>query len=64
MTKKANLPLICYTNARLVTLNGYGFSRPFRLMRIESANGQGFSRRIRMVVNKKENTWCDMLVDF
>src|SRR3989344_1850930 len=55
--------VLCYTDFRSVTLNGYGFSRPFRLMRIESPPGQGLAERIRMSVNKKENTWCDASVD-
>jgi hypothetical protein len=38
----------------MVALNGYGFSRPFRHMRIESAGGYGFLRRVRMVVKKKK----------
>ena len=27
--------IFCYTDFRSVALNGYGFSRPFRLMRVE-----------------------------
>jgi hypothetical protein len=38
--------LFRYTNFRLVTLNGYGFSRPFRLIQIENVDGYGFLQRI------------------
>jgi len=42
--------IFCYTDSRSVALNGYGFSRPFRLMRIESPPDQGLVERIRMSV--------------
>lgn len=32
-------------------------------MRVESPSGHGLTERIRVLVNKKENTWCDALVD-
>ncbi len=46
--------LIWYTLNRSVTLNGYGFSRPFRLMRVESPSGYGLAERIHMEVKIKK----------
>ena len=43
-----------YTIFRLVSLNGYGFSRPIYFVWIESANGYGFSRRMYIEVFKKK----------
>jgi len=39
----------------LVSLNGYGFSRPIYFVSIENADGYGFSRRIYIEVFKKKN---------
>lgn len=43
-----------YSLFRTVALNGPGFSRPFRLVRVESLPGYGLAERIRTVVNKKK----------
>ena len=48
-----------YTNFRLVALNGYGFSKPFRLVQIESADGYGFLRRVCVESKKRKYlVWC------
>jgi hypothetical protein len=53
-----------YNKAGLILLSGYGFSRSFRQMQIESVGGQDFPRSGLHLVSKKKLTWCAVLVDF
>ena len=50
----AKIPLFGYNFPESVALNGSGFSRPIRLMRVESPSGYSLAERIRMKVKIKK----------